>query len=207
MELRDALAQITVIRSQLARSQTFRGYRASVVACSSLLAWAAALLQSVLVPAPLEQLPQYVAFWACAAGLSMVGAAAGIAHSLYTRPGAFAREQALRAVEQFSPCIVAGGLMTWALVRVAPECGWLLPGLWCIIFGLGVFASWRLLPAAIFWVGAWYIGGGLLLLATGKSAALAPWTMGLLFGGGQALTAGILYWKLERADGDATDNG
>jgi hypothetical protein len=201
------LAQITVIRAQLARSETFRGYRASVIGCSALLACGAALLQPLLVPSPAEQLPRYVAYWACVAAVNIALAGAGIAHCLYTRLGTLVREQATRAVEQFLPCVIAGGLVTWAIVRVAPGSGWLLPGLWGVIFGLGVFASWRLLTPAIFWVGVWYLGGGTLLLSLGKPVTLAPWTMALLFGGGQALTAVILYWTLERSDGDAADNG
>ena len=40
MHLHDALAQITEIRSQMARTQTFRGYRSATVAFSGLLALA-----------------------------------------------------------------------------------------------------------------------------------------------------------------------
>jgi hypothetical protein len=75
----------------------------------------------------------------------------------------------------------------------------MLPGLWCVLFSLGVFASYRLLPASVFWVGVYYLlcGVGNLWWGQGDNA-LAPWLMGVSFGGGQLLSAAILYWKLER---------
>jgi hypothetical protein len=71
-----------------------------------------------------------------------------------------------------------------------------------MLFSLGVFASRRLLPGAIFWVGVFYMLAGVANLALAQgSAAFSPWAMAIAFGGGQALVAGILYWKLERRDG------
>jgi hypothetical protein len=75
----------------------------------------------------------------------------------------------------------------------------MLPGLWQILFGLGVFASCRLLPRATFWVGVFYLGSGLAVLALAhQEAALSPWAMGLPFGAGQMLAAAVLYFTLER---------
>src|SRR5205809_239515 len=61
------------------------------------------------------------------------------------------------------------------------------------------FASYRLLPKATFWVGVFYMTAGVLclLLARGDFA-FSPWAMGVPFGLGQFLSAGILYWTLER---------
>ena len=96
------------------------------------------------------------------------------------------REVTWLAVEQFLPAVVAGGLLTYALTTVAPESVWLLPGLWQVLFSLGVFASCRLLPRATFGVGIFYMAAGLMSLvwALGE-AALSPWAMGLPFGIGQ----------------------
>jgi hypothetical protein len=112
------------------------------------------------------------------------------------------RQMTLLAVEQFIPCLVAGAMVTAVMVRFAPAQAWMLCGLWPILFSLGIFASRRLLPPAIFWAGVFYmlVGVANLALAQG-AAAFSPWTMGVAFGVGQALVAGILYWKLERRDG------
>ena len=104
-------------------------------------------------------------------------------------------------MEQFVPCLVAGGLLTATLAVASPESLWLLPGLWQILFSLGIFASCRLLPRATFWVAVFYLASGIasLLFARGD-AALSPWAMGVPFGLGQFLAAGVLYWTLERGD-------
>jgi hypothetical protein len=79
----------------------------------------------------------------------------------------------------------------------------MLPGLWALVFSLGVFASCRLLPRAVAIAGAWYLSGAVLALAWGNGeAALSPWIMGVTFGGGQLLTAAILHVTLERSQNE-----
>jgi hypothetical protein len=70
----------------------------------------------------------------------------------------------------------------------------MLPGLWQIIFSLGVFASCHLLPRAIFAAGAWYFLCGLASLALAQEErAFSSVSMGVPFGVGQLLIAAILY--------------
>lgn len=96
------------------------------------------------------------------------------------------------AVEQFLPAVGAGLLITIALVRFVPSVFWMLPGLWQVIFSLGIFSSCRFLPRLMIAAGGWYLITGLVCTALGDSRALAPWTMGLAYGAGQLLVAGIL---------------
>ncbi len=96
------------------------------------------------------------------------------------------------ALEQFLPPLSVGLLLTVILCTRSPAVCWMLPGLWQLIFSLGVFASCRLLPAPIFAVGIWYLACGLACLALG-SEALSPWAMGVPFGIGQLLVALTLY--------------
>ena len=97
------------------------------------------------------------------------------------------------AVEQFLPAVGAGVLVTIALVRFVPAVVWMLPGLWQVIFSLGIFSSCRFLPRPMIAAGAWYLLTGLVCISFGDSRALAPWTMGLAYGAGQLLVAGILF--------------
>jgi len=97
------------------------------------------------------------------------------------------------AVEQFLPAVGAGVLLTIVLMRFVPTAFWMLPGLWQVIFSLGIFSSCRFLPRLMIAAGAWYLLSGLTCIALGNSRALAPWTMGLAFGAGQLLVAGILF--------------
>src|SRR5437879_1798064 len=63
IELRDALSQISEIRSQMAQTQTFRGYRAAPAAFSSLVAIGAALAQRWWVAEPARDLSSYLVLW------------------------------------------------------------------------------------------------------------------------------------------------
>ena len=201
MELREALTQITEIRAQMARTEVFRGYRAAPVAFSGLLAFAAAGVQAAWVPDPLGHWDDYLRLWIGAAALSAVAAGAGMVARRPSPASAWRREITRLALGQFAPCLVAGGVLTVVVVGSAPEALWMLPGLWQILFSLGIFASCRLLPRATFGVGVFYLLAGAVCLATAKGpAALSPWAMALPFGLGQLLAASVLYWTLERGD-------
>ena len=72
---------------------------------------------------------------------------------MYTRTrrihSGMADEMIRMAVEQFLPSAGAGALITIVLVRyVASRVLWMLPGMWQVIFSLGVFSSCRFLAAA-----------------------------------------------------------
>ncbi|WP_422931043.1 hypothetical protein [Singulisphaera sp. PoT] len=201
MELRDALTQISEIRLQLARTEVFRGYRAMPVAFSGLLAFAAAGFQAVWLPDPLQEVSAYLTLWIGAAVLGALAAGVEMAVRARNSSSPWTREITWLAVEQFVPCLIAGGLLTVVLVRSAPEEIWMLPGLWQVLFSLGVFASCRLLPRATFLVAVFYLATGLGTLAVYRGEwALSPWAMGIPFGLGQLLSAAVLYRTLECSD-------
>ena len=83
-------------------------------------------------------------------------------------------------------------LVTIVLVRYVPSVLWMLPGLWQVIFSIGVFSSCRFLPRPMIAAGGWYLLTGLLCIALGDNRALAPRIMGLSFGIGQLIVAAIL---------------
>ena len=202
MELRDALTQIAEIRQQVARTELFRGYRALPVAFSGLVAFAAAGLQAWPIPEPAQNVSAYLALWVGSAILSMIATGCEMIWHLRRSPSALERAKTGLAVSQFLPCVAAGGLLMIVLVRFAPDVLWMLPGLWAMLFGLGIFASWRVLPPAVIWVGMFYLIAGSLSLAWAQGdAAFSPWAMALPFGSGQLLAAAVLYWTLERTDG------
>ena len=107
------------------------------------------------------------------------------------------------AVEQFLPSVAAGALLTLLLVRSYPSVLWMLPGLWQIIFSLGVFASCRFLPRPMVAAGVWYLSAGLASIALGPGRAFSPWTMGVAYGIGQFLVAGIMYFTAEESRDDS----
>ena len=185
----------------MARSEVFRGYRSVTVGVSGVRGLLAAALQPRLVASPASELGRYLGLWLGVAAASAIVAGAELSWRARVAGTGLARERTLLAVEQFLPCVVVGALLTLSIYRGAPQVGWMLPGLWSLVYGLGVFASYRLLPAQVFSVGSYYVlcGCGCLLWGQGDNA-FSPWQMGISFGGGQVLGATILYWTLERTD-------
>lgn len=198
MELRDALSQIAEIRQQMARGQVFRGYRAATTAFSGLLALLVGLIEWWAAPALLPT--TFVLPWVVAAGLCLL--VVGIEMVIRTRRSQshLQRQLTLLAVEQFMPSVVAGGLVTWVICGFLPTLVWMLPGLWMVLFSLGVFASARLLPREVFAVAGFYLLAGVTTLIAGRNAPgpLLNIYMGSVFALGQGAIAAILYLRLER---------
>jgi len=206
MDLQEALSQISEIRQQMASSGVFRGYRSTTVSFSGALGLLAAALQSWWVPSPATHLERYLSLWIGVAVVSLVVAGAELYRRAQSAGPGLAQHMTRLALGQFMPCVVVGALLTICIYRTAPQVAWMLPGLWSLVFGLGVFASYRLLPQQVFWVGSFYVlcGCGCLLCGQGEHA-FSPWQMGLSFGGGQLMSAAILYWVLERSDVTQTE--
>jgi hypothetical protein len=203
-DLYKALAQIHAIRGQLARGTEFRGYGPETVAATGLLAAVAALFQSIFLKNPESSPVDYLAIWIATAALALlVTGFQTVTRTRRVHPG-LARQMILAAGESFLPAIVAGGLVTLILLRTAPRELWMLPGLWQIFYGLGIFASCRFVPRQMHAVGAWFLATGALCLSTGTGAhALSAWEMGFPFGIGQLLIAAVLKFGYTEIEDDA----
>jgi hypothetical protein len=171
-DLQRALDDIAEIRGQMARGTVFRGYGPAALAATGGLAVTAALAQAAWIDDPARDITAYLAD-------DMIRAAA----------------------EQFLPAAIAGALLTLVIKHFAAESLWMLPGLWQIVFSLGVFASCRSLPPPMLAIAVWYLATGLgcLVLASGAHV-LSPWAMAVPFGIGQVLAAILL--RLNDGGGD-----
>jgi len=192
-DLNKALDDISSIRRQVARSTEFRGYGPATLAATGAMAVLAAAAQQLWLSDPANHISSYLSIWIAIAVLS----AALISAQMLTRSrrihSGMADEMIRMAVEQFLPSVGAGILITIVLVRYVPATQWMLPGIWQIIFSLGVFSSCRFLPRPVTAVGVWYMLTGTICIALGDSRALSPWAMGIPYGLGQMLVAGILF--------------
>ncbi len=197
-ELQQALSEIHLIRHQVARGTQFRGYGPASIAFSGILAVAVAWGEMAWPLHAGHDAKVSIGVWISVALVSV--AVTGLETFLRARRvhSGFAEQMLQSAIEQFVPALVVGVLLTVVLVGVAPGESWLLPGLWSLIFSLGVFASCRFLPRQMFAVGVWYLAAGLLslVLASGPRTFL-PWTMGMAFGVGQLLVAAVLRLGFE----------
>lgn len=196
-DLDKALSEIAAIRGQVARGTRFQGYGPTTLAATGGIAVLAGLIQALALPDPVAEPLRWLSLWFAAAILSM----AAVAWEAVTRArrihsdlaDAMIREAALR----FAPAAAVGGALPFVLWHAAPDALWMLPGLWQLVFALGVFAATASLPRVMGWVGAWYLATGLLVLALRAQDA---WTMALPFALGQLLSA-ILLLHATRAGG------
>jgi hypothetical protein len=195
-DLRQALSEIHSIRNQVARGTEFRGYGPASIAASGILAFLVAALQAQwMAKTPKPDPAAWLAAWAATAVVAvLLTGMETFARARRVHVG-LAREMVQSAVSQFLPAIVVGFLLTVVIMRVAAQECWMLPGLWELIFSLGVFASCRFLPRQMFAVGVWYLAAGLFCLAAGSTTqSLSPWSMGVPFGVGQLLVAAVLQF-------------
>jgi len=192
-DLHKALGDISSIRRQVAHSTEFRGYGPATLASTGVLAVGAAFAQSFWLPDPANRVAAFLGIWIWTAVLS--AAVIGLQMHARTRRihSGMADEMIRMAVEQFLPSAGAGALITFVIVRSVPSALWMLPGLWQIIFSLGIFSSCRFLPRAVAAAGAWYLLTGLTCIGLGDNRALSPWAMGIPYGAGQLLVAAILF--------------
>jgi hypothetical protein len=187
----------------MARGTEFRGYGPATLAATGGLALLAAAGQALWLPHPANYVGLYIALWGTTAAVSVTFIGLDMILRSWRIHSGLAQEMIWSAVEQFLPAGVAGGLITAVLLEYSPESLWMLPGLWQIVFSLGVFACCRFLPRAIFAVGIWYLVAGLacLVFAQGDHA-FSPWAMGVPYGVGQLLVAAILQrYAAGEADG------
>ena len=195
-DLDRALTDISVIREQLAQSTEFQGYAPATLATTGLFALLVAAAQGIWLPESVTNMRLFIPVWVATAAVCVLVTSIETISRSRREHGGFAQAMLQSALEQFLPSIVAGGLLTVALLEVAPEDLWMVPGLWHIVFSLGVFASRRFLPRAVFWVGVWFLACGLACLAlAAQTHTNSPWSMGIPYGVGHLLVAGILQQR------------
>lgn len=193
-DLNKALDDIKSIRQQVARTTEFRGYGPATLAATAAFAVVAAAAQVAFVRDPVTQVRTYLGIWVSTALLS----AALTGAQMYTRSrrlhSVMSDEMIFMAVEQFLPSLSAGVLATIVLLRYVPSALWILPGIWQLVFSLGVFASCRFLTRPMLAAGVWYLITALVCFSLGDSRALSPWAMGIPFAVGQSLVAAVLLF-------------
>jgi hypothetical protein len=201
-DLNRALTEISSIRRQVAQTTEFRGYGPLTLCATAVFALLAGAAQSHWLPEPAAHPEQYVALWLTTGVFS----AALIATQMLARANrlhsGMADEMVRMAVAQFLPAATVGVILPFTLLHVTPNVFWMLPGLWQIVFSLGVFASCRCLPRPMLLAGVWFLLTGLTCVALGDTRALAPQTMSYAYAIGMTLVAAIHYASAKKASID-----
>lgn len=199
MDYGEAVSRISEIHEHLAKGEVYRGFRSIPMAVSGLIGIVAAVVRPYCFD--LDYGPGLVAYWSVVATLSALVGGSETAFNYIFRDEGYARRRTLKVLGQFLPCLAAGLGVTFCIAGLEAQCIALLPGLWSILFGLGLFAARPYLPRAIGWVALYYSLAGLILLLR---ASASPWgfdyQIGGVFGMGQIASALVFYWNLERND-------
>jgi len=187
VEIQKALHQISEIHGHLAKSHVYRGYRAVPVALSGVLALVAAAAQTRLVGnGSAEHHFVFVLYWMAVGLISSATAAGGIVYSYLREESQLARRRTRATVGQLLPCLVAGGGVAVLLARPGSDTIAFIPGLWAVLFSLGIFASRPYLPRITGWVALYYLAAGALLLAmAGEPTTLSGWGTSFTVGFGR----------------------
>ncbi len=184
MEVRQAIADLAEVRDRLAKIQRFDGYSGWAAIASGFAALAAGGVQFALVPHPVGAgRNAYLGIWL---GCLVVALAINYGAIVVWRArnkGAQARVQIRTVGMTILPAIVAGGVITLALVSRGVFD--LLPGVWCTTYGLGIFASRAMVPRDVAYVAAGFGAFGTLLLLVPGIGPLDWWVMPAAFGLGQ----------------------
>lgn len=197
MHVREALDRLDAIHDHLARFEVYRGFRAAAVATVGVIGLLAAAAQPLLVDAP----DAFVTYWVVVAGFC---ALIGFGPAFYSYAAVetdLARRRTRLVLGQFLPCVVAGAVVTAAIVRIGSGSIPLLPGLWAILFGLGLVSARPCLPRAVGWIGLFYVGAGCILLAWDQ-AEPSGWAVGGVFGPGHLATSVVLARGKQEEAGD-----
>ena len=199
MELNKALDHISEIHRHLSKTEVYRGIGSLPVAISGLSAFAGGLLQSQWVEAGDSY--GFVVYWGLVALINLGLATGVIFYNYFYRESSLDKKRTRRTLGQFLPSVLAGLLITISLIYSKPDFLVYLPGIWCILFGLGVFSARPYLPGLFIVVGLFFfIAGAVLLALSGIGESLTPYGMSLSFGPGLILSSGLLYWCNERGD-------
>lgn len=201
-DLDKALADIVAIRTQIARETAFRGLGSATLAATSIMAIGTACLQAFWLNDPTARPFLYFGGWIVAAALAFTLIGIETVRRSRRLHSGLADEMVTSAIESFLPAAGAGLCLALVFGRFAPDDVWMLPGLWQVLTGLGLFAAARILPKAVQLAGAWYLLAGLSVFALASGDhRLSPWQMGLPFAVGQGMLALIMHRAMMRDQG------
>lgn len=194
MNTQQALSDIREIGDILARTQHTSCIRPAPIACTAVAAIVAASFADVTTHPMLVGDRSFVSYWLAVAVVCAAMIAIDLGRRYWTTDSELQRGRTRVAIYQFAPCLLVGGFATLCLLPVIEHPSSLLPGLWCIIVSLGIFATLSNAPPAMIFPAAFYaIIGGLFWRFDEWAVGLGSWSMGFAFGIGQLWTALILW--------------
>jgi hypothetical protein len=182
----------------MASVQRFDGYSGNAAIASGAVAFAAGAVQMALCPWP--QMPaekeSYLAIWLVCLGFALAINYGAILVWRTRNHNPLADVQMRNVGMSIFPAVAAGGVITAALVMRGLYD--LLPGMWCAIYALGLFASRSQVPREVVLVAIAFGAAACVLFFLHGNASLAWWIMPLAFGGGQIAIGSLVLSEAGR---------
>ncbi len=197
MDIENAVEQISEIHRHLAKTEIFYGYKPLTVLIVGIAAFVLAAVQNwVIVPS--SEL-MFIIQW-LVVGTVIILAIGGNIFYNYLRSGSdFKINQMSKVFLQFGPSVAAGFVISAVFIFMDDSSIVYLPGIWAMLFSLGIFSMRPYLPRMIGYVALFYLaaGSGLLCLVH-YNLSFSPWGMGVTFGAGHIFAALILRLDIKR---------
>lgn len=197
MEIDKALNQLSEIHRHLSKSEVYRGINPIALTAAGVMALLAGCIQYFYFS---DMSPRiFVIYWGSVAFINIVVALCFIGYNFIYRENRFDRRKTLNTIGQFFPVIIAGFIITLAISATNKSGISYLPGIWAILFGLGIFSVRPYLDKQFIWVAVFFfIAGCKLLIMAVDNSSLSPWGMSITFSVGMIISSVILYWFDER---------
>ena len=209
MNIHQALSDIAEIRSQLQRTESYRGFRSSAVGISVLVVIAGAWAQHGLIADPAAQVDGFLAVWLVVAVVSILSA--GFERWIRYRisQNRLVLQMHRGLIWRIAPSLLVGFVLTAlfgsysydSLVAGAADSSllWALPGIWALLYGNGLFACTDHLPKYSNCVAGYFLASGIVVLFLNyQSHSVEPWHMLVTFAVGQFLLGLVLWLMVER---------
>lgn len=196
MNVHEALGALAEIHEQLAKAEIYRGYHPATTLASGMCGLAATAAQPWVVSS--HDARGFIAYWLATAVLCGLVSASVTIVRYVTVESETDRRRTRQVVGQFAPCLAAGAMLglAWRRIDAPAE---LLPGLWAVVFSLGIFSSRPYLPRAAGWVGLGYLAAGSAWLVwPPEDLPAAGRAIGITFAWGQAAAGWVLWRNQER---------
>lgn len=206
MNLNRALSDIAQIRAQLDRAESYRGFRSLTVGGSAIFVVAGAVVQQTWLQDSNHDIGSFLTLWISVAVLSAIVCSIEMLIRNRTSENPLTEKLHRSLIWQTTPSLIVGSVVTAAIVNTGSagngieNATQILPGLWAMIYALGLWACGANLPRMAHAATLYFMlaGAVLLLLNSDTTATPAAWQMVVLFGVGQLLLSAILFWKFER---------
>ncbi|MBI9107659.1 MAG: hypothetical protein JEZ04_13005 [Spirochaetales bacterium] len=200
MDVNKAVNQISEIHRHLAKSEVFYGYKPKTVLIVGIAAFVTAAVQTWwIIPA---RSIIFLLQWLTVGSAIIVIIGGNIIYNYLKSGSNFEIHQMSKVFLQFVPSLMAGFIITSVIILLENSAIEFLPGIWAMLFGLGIFSMRPYLPRMVGYAALFYlIAGSVLLYLVRYNLSFSPWGMGLTFGIGHLFAALILHLDIERKTG------